>query len=493
VYTLGLDIGSSSVKAALLDVASGRCVAAAAYPAEEMPILTPAPSFAEQHPQEWWKNCVLATRQVLSMVSASGGDVLAVGIAYQMHGLVCVDAQGRVLRPAIIWCDGRAVSIGQAAAEALGRTFCSTHLLNSPGNFTASKLKWVKEHEAQVYAATHKIMWPGDYIAYRLTGEIGTTRSALSEGMLWDFSRRSLAHEVLDHYGIDHALVPDAVGNFSDRGNLTEAAAEEMGLSVNTMVAYLAGDQPNNAFALNVMRPGEVAATAGTSGVIYAVTENAVADIEAGVNVFLHVEEPASKPRQGVLMCLNGSGILNSWVRREVGQSTTSYAEMDQLAQGVAVGSDGLSVLPFGNGAERIFQDRELGCSFHGINFNVHRSMHIYRALQEGIANSFAFGLRIMQQKFGVAPARIKAGRVNMFRSPIFCRTLATLCQAEIELYETDGALGAARGAALGSGAYRRMEDAFAGMERKHVVGPDTLRAEQYQAQYERWAAHLSH
>ncbi len=490
MYLLGYDIGSSSVKASLVNVETGKCAASAFFPKTEAEIIAVKPGWAEQNPQMWWDNLKLATRAVMQQSGAKGDEIAAIGISYQMHGLVCVDKRQQVLRPAIIWCDSRAVPYGQKAFDILGEERCLGHLLNSPGNFTASKLAWVKENEPEVYERIYKIMLPGDYIAMRLTGEICTTVSGLSEGMFWDFKANRVADFLMDYYGFDKNLIPDIKPTFAEQGRVTAAVAEELGLKAGIPVTYRAGDQPNNALSLNVFNPGEIASTAGTSGVVYGVNGEVNYDPKSRVNTFAHVNHTADQTRLGVLLCINGTGILNSWVKRNVVPEGVSYSDMNDLAAQAPIGSDGLSVIPFGNGAERVLENEETGCSIHGINFNVHNRSHLLRAAQEGIVFSFKYGMEIMQG-MGMELKKIHAGNANMFLSPIFRDTLAGVTGAVIELYDTDGSVGAAKGAGMGAGIYKNHDEAFATLEKLRVVEPSVADAARYQEAYERWKSLL--
>ena len=488
MYLLGYDIGSSSVKASLVDAQSGRCVASAFYPKSEAAIIANKPGWAEQEPSSWWENLKLATADVMATSAADPKDIKAIGISYQMHGLVCVDKDLNVLRPSIIWCDSRAVPYGQKAFDEIGHEACLSHLLNSPGNFTASKLAWVKENEPELYSKIYKIMLPGDYIAMKLTGEVCTTISGLSEGMMWDFSKNAPAQILLDYYGIDRSLIADIRPTFSEQGRVTAAAAAELGLAEGIPVTYRAGDQPNNALSLNVFNPGEIASTAGTSGVVYGVLGDVNYDPKSRVNTFAHVNHTEEQTRLGVLLCINGTGILNSWMKRNVAPESLSYAQMNDLAATAPIGSAGVSILPFGNGAERMLENREVGSSIHGVNFNIHSQAHLLRAAQEGIVFSFKYGIEVMEQ-MGMNVNKIHAGHANMFLSPIFRNTLAGVTGAVIELYDTDGSVGAAKGAGIGAGIYKDNNEAFATLEKLAVIEPaDT---QEYKDAYEAWKSRL--
>ena len=486
MYLLGYDIGSSSVKASIVEAQTGACIATAFYPKEEMPIKAVQTGWAEQDPEMWWTNLKLATKQVLSQSGIKPADIRAIGISYQMHGLVIVDKDQKVLRPSIIWCDSRAVSIGEKAFNEIGGKHCLEHLLNSPGNFTASKLKWVRDNEPQVFDKIYKMMLPGDYIAMKLTGVINSTISGLSEGMLWNFKNNKLADFLLNHYGIRKDMIPDIVPTFSEQGKVTVSAAEELGLAAGTIVAYRAGDQPNNALSLNVLNPGEIAATAGTSGVVYGVSELVKYDPQSRVNTFAHVNYTEKQNRLGVLLCVNGTGILNSWMKKNIIPSGTSYEDMNRMASEIPVGSEGITILPFGNGAERLLGNKNIGAVINGLNFNMHNRNHLIRAGQEGIVFSFKYGLDVMQET-GIKPAVIRAGHANMFLSEIFRNTLANISGATIELYDTDGSQGAAKGAGVGAGVYKSFEEAFSSLKKLAVIEPDKTQQGATLNAYEAW------
>lgn len=485
MYLIGYDIGSSSIKAAIIEVASGRQVAVRQEPEREMEMIAKQSGWAEQDPESWWQHVCTATAELLQQTGIDPADVQGIGIAYQMHGLVVVDDQHRVLRPSIIWCDSRAVEIGNQAFDRIGHERSLQCLLNSPGNFTASKLKWVQENEPELYAKIHKIMLPGDYIAMKLTGTINTTISGLSEGIFWDFKANDLAGIVLNDYGIDRALIPDIVPTFGDQGRLNEAGAAATGLKAGIPVCYRAGDQPNNALALNVLNPGEVAATGGTSGVVYGVVDQAVSDPYSRVNGFAHVNYTQEDPRIGVLLCINGAGSQYGWMRHQVAPAEVDYYAMEKAAADVPVGSEGLHILPFGNGAERVLQNINLGAHIHGLEFNRHGRAHCYRAALEGVAFSFVYGGEILQ-KMGLRTDIMRVGNDNMFRSQIFSETIATLLECEIEVLETTGAIGAARGAGYGAGVYQSLDEAMGALQRVKVYQPVAAK-DIYQQAYTVW------
>jgi xylulokinase len=486
---LGIDLGSSSVKVSVIEGYSGECLASAFYPEDEMKIIAHKPGWAEQEPSEWWSNLKNAISACTVKLGTRKNEIGAIGISYQMHGLVIIDRDHNVLRPSIIWCDSRAVQYGEEAFNALGGDFCLDHLLNSPGNFTAAKLAWVKENEPIIFERIHKIMLPGDYIAMRMTGEIITSFTGLSEGIFWDFKADTVSSEILNYFGFEPEIIPDKRTSFSVQGNLTADVATELGLPEGIPVSYRAGDQPNNALSLNVLNPGDVAATAGTSGVIYGVTDQRKFDPQSRVNTFLHVNHSPVSQRLGVLLCINGTGILNSWLKRNTG-GNMSYNDMNRLAEDVEPGSDGLTVLPFGNGAERILMNRDIGCRISGLNFNRHSAAHIFRAAQEGIAFSFRYGLDIMKDT-GIVPEVIRAGNTNMFQSPVFREALSCITGVGIDLFNTDGSIGAARGAGIGCGFYNSEKEAFTGLTAVGWTEPDPSKTAAYADAYFRWKEFL--
>jgi xylulokinase len=486
---LGLDIGSSSVKGVLIDAATGKTVAHASSPETEMAIDARYPGWAEQHPDLWWEHAC----RVISSIRASCGDRLkdlkAIGIAYQMHGLVLVDKNGKPLRPAIIWCDSRAVSYGAKAFKQLGPDNCLKRFGNSPGSFTAANLGWVRENEPEVLKQAAAFMLPGDYIALRLTGEMGTTRSGLSEGVLWDFSTNSLALPVLETFGVPTNLAPQVGDNVSPFAKLRPDVARELGLPPDVAVTYRSGDQPNNALALNVLNPGELAANAGTSGVVYGVTDELKVDPQSRVNNFLHVNSKNDLQRVGVLMCINGTGSFYRWVRSTFAPNI-SYPDLNSRAKESPVGAKGLIAIPYGNGAERTLGNVNLGASFEGIDLNRHGLPEILRATQEGIVFALCYGVEIMKT-MGLAITKVRAGNANMFQSPLFRETFATALNVPIELYTTDGAEGAARGAGIGAGLLS-YSSAFAGLRNELTIEPDRQTSSMTCDAYERWKLELN-
>jgi xylulokinase len=484
MFILGFDLGTSSVKAALLDAESGKLLASATWPEKEMPIESEKPGWAEQNPMVWWQNVKAASKKVLDTAAVNKKDIKAIGITYQMHGLVCVDKDLNPLRNSIIWCDSRSVDIGSKALTEIGQEKCLKHLLNSPGNFTASKLKWVMENEPDIYRRIHKIMLPGDFIAAKMTGRPLTTISGLSEGILWDFSQKKPADFVMDYFGFDGGILCDAVETFSLQGGLTAIAAEELGLNPGTPITYRAGDQPNNALSLNVINPGEIAATAGTSGVVYGVGSKADYDLKSRVNTFAHVNYTKQNPRYGVLLCISGTGILYSWIKNNL-CSGIDYPQMNEIAGQIPPGSEGLTVLPYGNGAERTLENANPGALLASIDFNRHSLAHIIRASQEGIVFAMTYGIRMMRE-IGLEIKTVRAGYANMFMSDVFSETFAAVNDSLVELYETDGAQGACRGAGIGAGIYD-LETAFKGLTARKTVEPQKHLINPCQRSYEKW------
>lgn len=494
---LGIDLGTSSIKVSVTDADTHRVLASAQYPDEEAVIISREPGWAEQSPEGWWQYVQEAIRRVNASGAYDPQDIGAIGIAYQMHGLVLVDKDQRVLRDSIIWCDSRAVPYGESAFAGIGGERCLERLLNSPGNFTAAKLAWVKANEPSVYDRIDRVLLPGDFIALRLTGEATTSISALSEGIFWDFVAEGLSEDVFNFFGFDGAMIPPVRPVFSAHGGVRAEVASLLGLKKGIPVTYKAGDQPNNALSLNVLEPGEVAATAGTSGVIYGVSDALTYDPGSRVNSFAHVNYSTSLRRVGVLLCINGTGILNRWVRDLIGGGGVgsgsvggggSYEELNAAASRVLPGSAGLSVLPFGNGAERIFYNKILGAQVRGLDLNVHGAAHLYRAGQEGIAFAFRYGLDIMREN-GMNPGVIRAGQANMFKSPVFIEAFVNSTNVPVELYNSDGSVGAAIGAGIGAGVYRDSREAFAGLRPLQLIEP--TKAGVYDALYGEWKKYL--
>ncbi|MCM4154835.1 FGGY family carbohydrate kinase [Gramella sp. AN32] len=487
MYYIGLDLGSSSIKAAIIQADSGKSVKVVTEPEDEMEINAPQVGWAEQDPETWWKHVCRAIKKLLKSTKVDASTIKGIGISYQMHGLVLVNEKGNVLRNSIIWCDSRAVEIGKKAFQEIGEERCTSHLLNSPANFTASKLKWVKENEPTTYRQAYKMMLPGDFIAFKLSGTINTTLSGLSEGIFWDFKSNNISNSLLEYYGLDKSLIPEIVDTFSVQSTLSKEGAIACGLAEGIPILYRAGDQPNNALSLNVFNPGEVAATGGTSGVLYAVTDSLSAKETTRVNNFAHVNYSADAPRIGKLLNINGAGIMYRWLKENL--KVDSYEEMNQLASKVNIGSEGAIIIPFGNGAERMLENEMTGMQLNGVNFNIHNRAHLCRAALEGIAFSFVYGMEIL--KNDETPIHvIRAGNDNLFRSEIFADAVASLINQEIEIYNTTGAIGAARAAGLTDGAYKDLNSVVAQNDLEKVYKPRKNQAE-YTNAYLKWKEQL--
>ena len=492
---LGIDIGTSSIKVSVIDAETQVCILSVQYPEEETGIISLQPGWAEQDPELWWSNVQYAILKAHATKKYAPEDIAAIGITYQMHGLVMVDKTQKVLRNSIIWCDSRAVEIGDKAFEAIGKEKCLSHLLNSPGNFTASKLAWVKLHEPEVYANTDKVMLPGDFIAMKLTGDITTSISALSEGVFWDFQKNELSKDVFEYYGLSTSLIPEIKEVFAEHGRLTATVSAALSLKQGIPVSYKAGDQPNTALSLNVFEPGEVAATAGTSGVIYGVSDQLTYDKESRVNTFAHVNYTAPSPleraggevRLGVLLCINGTGILNRWIKNICGD-TLNYTQINAAAKTINPGSDGLVILPFGNGAERMLNNKTVKAHIHNIDLNKHGQAHLYRAAQEGIAFAFRYGLDILKEN-GVNPKVIRVGKANMFLSDVFTNCFVNTLEVPVEMYNCDGSVGAALGAGLGAKIYTNSKEAFREFKPLQVIEPNGKN--EYAEHYHTWLTHL--
>ena len=479
---LGIDLGTSSIKVSVIDSATQKSLCTVQYPDIETIIIAEQAGWAEQSPDLWWENIQQAILKAHALKVYDPAKIGAIGIAYQMHGLVLVDKQQKVIRNSIIWCDSRAVEIGNNAFEIIGKEKCLSDLLNSPGNFTASKLAWVKQNEPDVFEKIDKVMLPGDFIAMKLTGEIGTSISALSEGIFWDFKKNELSKDVFRHYGFDTDIIPKILPVFSEHGQLDQAVAAKLSLHPGTVVTYKSGDQPNNALSLNVLNPGEVAASGGTSGVIYGVSDELTYDPKSRINTFAHVNYTPDLKRLGVLLCINGTGILNRWIK-DVVASGSSYSTMNAEAAKIPVGSQGLKILPFGNGAERMLNNRNIRAHFHHIDLNIHSAPHIFRAVQEGIAFAFRYGLDIMREN-GMNPSLIRAGHSSMFSSELFIEAFVNSCGVPLELHSNEGSIGAAIGAGIGKGEFTA-ENAFSNVRALKIVEPK--RVSEYDVVYQEW------
>lgn len=488
MYFLGIDLGSSSIKLAVLDGHSGKALANTTVPEKEMQMHAPKAGWAEQDPELWW-NYICDGIKKLRSDGVAIARIQAIGISYQMHGLVLTDKNLKVLRPSIIWCDSRAAPIGSQIYTEKGASFFQERVLQSPGNFTASKLKWVQKNEPELFKKVAYMMLPGDYIAAKFSGVAQTSKSGLSEAALWNFKKQSLATEVLEAMELPKDVIPEIVANFGIQAQIDSTLAEELGLSKEVKITYRAGDQPNNALSLNVTQPGEIATTAGTSAVIYSVTDQDASDTENRVNTFLHVNHTEKQKRNGVLLCINGSGILYQWLRKILSTEQNqliSYDQLNKLASQVTPGSDGLLFYPFGNGVERIFNNKKSSSGIENLNFNRHETAHVVRAACEGIVFAMNYGFEVMQT-IGAGGSRVKATHANLFLSPVFRDIFVNTTQTSLELYNTNGAEGAARGAAFGFGHYSSLNEANQSLELMGTQEPDPRLTQAYKAYYQNW------
>lgn len=479
---LGIDIGTSSIKVSVVNATTGKCIVSAQYPEEETTMISHHPGWAEQSPQMWWENVQQAILKANASNLYSPKDISAIGIAYQMHGLILVDKEQNILRDAIIWCDSRAVEIGTKAFHEIGEDRCLSRLLNSPGNFTASKLFWVKENEPDIYQNVDKVLLPGDYIAMKLSRHITTTISALSEGIFWDFKEDRISNDILSYFGFLKSFFPSIQPVFSEHGQLCKDIADSLSLTAGIPITYKSGDQPNNALSLNILHPGEVAATAGTSGVIYGVTNQLISDQQSRINTFAHVNHVNDNNRLGALLCINGTGILYQWLKAQF-SNALPYSLMNKEAEQIAAGSEGLAILPFGNGAERMLNNKMVGAHIHNTDLNLHTRAHIFRAAQEGIAFAFRYGLDIMREN-GMSPKIIRAGKANLFLSEVFTESFANATRVPVEIHQTDGSIGAALGAGIGANLFSA-ENAFLSKQPSKIIHPQPT--EQFEVAYHRW------
>ncbi len=489
-YLLGFDIGSSSIKAALVNAETREILTIVSAPPAEMPIASPQGGFAEQDPDMWWQYVCECCQKLIAQHPDARDNIQSIGLAYQMHGLVVIDKDGKLLRPSIIWCDSRAVTTGEEILDGLDKDqFLHSHY-NYPGNFTFSKLRWIQQNQPDLFEKIDKIMLPGDYIAYKMTGLARTSITGLSEGIMWNFEKNEADRELFEKCGIDPDVVPEYQHTFSTQGIVTRHAAVELGIKPGSPVSYRSGDQPNNAWSLHVNEPGIMAGTGGTSGVLYGISEKPVIDRSQRTNSFAHVNYIPEKPRIGTLLCINGAGIMYSWIRRNITGQEISYADLEKRAATIAPGAEGLSILPFGNGAERMLQNKPVGAHIMGLDLNRHHQDHIIRAGLEGIGFAFYYGYEIMKD-LGMTSQILRVGNDNLFQSKIFSQLLSSLSGITIEIRNATGAVGAALGAGLGSGYYKNPDEALSSQEVIQTIEPDQNLLFTYQEPYQKWKSEL--
>lgn len=460
-YLLGIDIGTSGTKTVLFDEA-GNTIASALG---EYPLYQPNVGWAEQDPEDWWKATFSTIKAVLGKSGVNPSDVKGVGLSGQMHGAVLLDKDNQVLRKAIIWCDQRSSAECDQITSIIGKE----RLIEITANpaltgFTASKVMWVKNNEPEIFEKVKKILLPKDYIRFKLTGEFATEVSDASGMQFMDIPKRKWSSEVLDKLGIDKGLLGDVYESQEVSGKVHKAAAELTGLKEGTPVVGGAGDQAAGAVGNGIVRPGVISSTIGTSGVVFAFSENVSIDPKGRVHTFCHAV-PNTWHIMGVTQ---GAGLSLKWFRDNfcIEEKRTAelmgidpYVLMDQEADRVEAGCSGLIYLPYMMGERTPHLDPNAKGVFFGLSAK-HEKQDMLRAVMEGVVYSLKDCLEIIKE-MGVDVSEVRAsgggGKSKLWRqmqSDVFGTEITTINSSE------GGALGVALLAGVGTGVYSSVPEA---------------------------------
>ncbi|MCL2508983.1 MAG: xylulokinase [Oscillospiraceae bacterium] len=486
-YLLGLDIGTSGTKTVLFDFDG----TAAASETVEYPLYQPQNGWAEQNPDDWWNAAVSGVRAVIAKAGCMGADIAAVGLSGQMHGLVMLDKNGRVLRPSIIWCDQRT----QAECEELNSVVGERRMIEITANppmtgFTASKILWVRNNEPDIYDRCAHILLPKDYIRYKLTNEFATEVSDASGMQLMDVVNRCWSKELLGKINIDESLLPRMHESQDVTGGISAEAAAITGLKSGTIVVGGAGDNPAAAVGTGIVSAGSAFTTIGSSAVVYAVSDTPTIDMQGRVHTLC-----ASVPGKWTVMsCTQGAGISLKWLRdtccaEEIVQAgregVDPYVIMDKIAAGVTPGADRLLFLPYLMGERSPHPDPDCRGVFFGLSAR-HTRANLIRAVMEGVAFSQRECVDVFRD-MGVPIERMTVCGGGG-RSPLWRQMLADLYGCPVSSLRADegGALGAAILAGVGAGAYASLGEACAAVVRPDVTAvPDEAAARAYEPYFE--------
>ena len=467
-HVFGIDVSTTATKAVLVD-GSGAVVGTGA---STYHFDVPRPGWTEQHPGLWWDATIASIRSVLASTGVAADDVSAIGLTGQMHGAVLLDAADTVLRPAILWNDQRTAEACDEIRAALGRE----RLIAITGNdaltgFTAPKLVWVRDHEPEVWARIAHVLLPKDYVRLRLTGEHALDKADGAGTLLFELARRDWSPEVLAALGIDPAWLPPTFEGPMVTGTVTNEAAAATGLRAGTPVVAGGGDQAANAVGVGAVNPGIVALSLGTSGVVFATTDEPLRDPAGQVHAFCHAV-PGRWHMMTVM--LSAAGSLR-WFRDALAPGE-AFGTLVAGAGEVAAGSEGLLFLPYLTGERSPYPDPLARGAFVGLTVG-HDRRHMTRAVLEGVAFGLRDGLDQMIAAGMPAPTQVRASGGGT-ASALWRQILADVLGAELATVSTTegAAYGAGLLAAVGAGWYPRVEDvaaAFVRVSPAAAPGPD--------------------
>ncbi|MGE5677394.1 MAG: xylulokinase [Pseudomonadota bacterium] len=475
MYYLGIDLGTSSVKVLAIDDNNE----IAGESTREYPVFFPQDKWAEQDPKDWWEQTVLAVRELVQKLSIPEGQVRAISFSGQMHGLVALDGDNRVLTPAILWCDQRTQEECNEITDFFGQERLGLYTGNKAlTGFTAPKLLWVKKHLPHIFTEIRHILLPKDYIRLMLTGEYATDMSDASGMLLLDVKNRRWSKEMLDFIGITELQLPKLYESYEVTGVVTEEARKELGLSGEILVVGGAGDQAAGAIGTGAVEDGIVSVNLGTSGVVFAAHEEYTMDRENRLHAFCH----ANGKYHSMGVMLSAASCLKWWT--ESIQPGTGFDSLLEEAAGVEPGSGKLIFLPYLMGERTPYSDPDAKGCFVGMSATTTRG-HMTRAVLEGVIFGLYDSLRILQEQ----GAPIKQLRVigGGARSQLWKQTLADIFGYEVEEINTNqgGALGAAILAATGAGRYASVDAGCREMIRViNRVSPISGNVEKYKRIY---------
>ena len=452
MYFLGIDTSTTSSKALLIDE-KGEVIAVASNPHT---LQTPKPLWSEQDPREWWDAVAASIKSVLEKAGISGERVGAVGLTGQMHGLVLLDGDGKVLRPAILWNDQRT----QSQCDEIHRIIGKEKFIRITGNvaltgFTAPKILWVKENEPEIFAKAKHVLLPKDYVRLKLTGEYAMDKADGAGTVLFDLKARDWSNEVLSALDIPRAWMPRTFEGTEFTSVVNEEAARLTGLKVGTPVAAGGGDQAAGAVGVGAVEPGIVGLTVGTSGVVFATTPSALIEPEGRLHAFCHAV-PGMWHFMGVMLSAAGS---LQWYRDTLAPKV-SFDDLLKEAESIPAGSEGLQFLPYLSGERTPHPDPLARGAFIGLTLR-HSRAHMTRAVLEGVAFGLKDGFMLIQNA-GLGTITQVRGSGGGVKGALWRQILASVLEAELVTVNTSegGAYGAALLAGVGAGAWSAVASA---------------------------------